>query len=331
MKYFVHLVFLLFVMNLPTTAQHIPKFDLQGHRGARGLKPENSIPAFITALNYGVTTLELDVVITKDKQVVVSHEPWMSSEVCLLPDGSPIQRTEEMSYNIYELTYDEVKQFDCGSKGNERFSEQEKMAAVKPLLKSVIISVEDHIKSYTQYEVDYNIEIKSRKEGDGKYHPSPEEFSELVYNLVDQYLPWERVVIQSFDLRVLKYWNAKCPNVRLAFLVENTKSPQKNLEELGFIPSAYSPYFKLLKKEHIDYLRTLKPSIKSTTPLVAGTSTPTVRLRIIPWTVNETEDMKRMRDLGVDGLITDYPNRAAELGMGIRRNGNNQTNGSHRK
>ena len=81
-------------MAYSSSAQYIPRFDLQGHRGARGLKPENTIPAFIAALNYGVTTIEMDVVITKDKQVVLSHEPWMSAEICLKPDSTPITKAE---------------------------------------------------------------------------------------------------------------------------------------------------------------------------------------------------------------------------------------------
>lgn len=279
---------------------YIPKFDLQGHRGARGIKPENTIPAFIAALDTGATTIEMDLAITKDRQIIVSHEPWMTASICLKPDGTAITQKDEKKYNVFQMTYEEVKQFDCGSKGNEKFPEQEKIKISKPLLTEVIVAVEDHIRNYTQYEVDYNIEIKSSPEGDNKFHPAPAEFSDMVYNLIDQYLPWERIVIQSFDFRVLKYWHEKYPEVRLAALVENKRSVAANLSDLGFIPSVYSPYFKLLSKESIEYLHQQK-------------------IRVIPWTVNEVDDIKKMRQLGVDGLITDYPNRAAKLGLGIKR------------
>jgi glycerophosphoryl diester phosphodiesterase len=279
---------------------YIPKFDLQGHRGARGLKPENTIPAFLVALDTGVTTIELDLAITKDKQIIVSHEPWMAASICLKPDNSAIAPKEEKKFNIYKMTYDEVRQYDCGSKGNEKFPEQDKVKLSKPLLSDVMVAVEDHIKSYTQYEVDYNIEIKTDPEGDNKFHPTPQEFSDLVYNLIDQYLPWDRIVIQSFDFRVLKYWHEKYPDVRLAALVENKQTVNANLQALGFKPSVYSPDFKLLSKDDLQYLHQQK-------------------IRVIPWTVNEPEDIKRMRQLGVDGLITDYPNRAAKLGLGIKR------------
>ena len=278
------------------TAQYIPKFDVQGHRGARGLKPENTIPAFLLAIDSGVTTIELDVVITKDKKVVVSHEPWMSAAICLTPSGSPLQPKDEKKFNIYQLTYDEVKEFDCGSLGNKNFPQQEKMPISKPLLSEVIAAVENHIKSYGSYEVDYNIEIKSSPEGDKKFHPSVEEFSDLVYELVDEYLPLERIVIQSFDFRVLKYWHSKYPHIRLAALVENTKSIDSNLAALGFKPSVYSPYFKLLSKEKVLHLHRQK-------------------IRVIPWTVNEVSDMLSLKGMGVDGFITDYPNRARKYKM----------------
>lgn len=279
---------------------YIPMFDLQGHRGARGLRPENTVPAFLIALDSGVTTVEMDLAITKDKQVIVSHEPWMSSSICLQPDSSEISQKKERSFNLYQMDYAEIIKFDCGSKGNEKFPAQVQISISKPLLKDVITAIEHHIKSYSLYEVDYNIEIKTSPSGDGKFHPTPEVFSDLVYNLIDQYLPLERVVIQSFDFRVLRYWHKKYPDIRLSALVENTKSIDANLAALGFKPSVYSPHFKLLSKEKVSHLQSQK-------------------IRVIPWTVNEPDDMQRMLQWRVDGFITDYPDRASSLGLGIKR------------
>lgn len=291
---------LLFLSSAVSAQIYIPKFDLQGHRGARGLKPENTIPAFIVALDSGVTTIELDLAVSKDKAVVVSHEPWMNPAICLRPGNLAINQKDEKRFNLYKMTYEEIRGFDCGSKGNERFPEQQKMKISKPLLSEAIVAIEDHIKSFSQYEVDYNIEIKTSPEGDNKFHPTPEVFSDLVYTLIDQYLPWERVVIQSFDFRVLKYWHEKYPEVRLAALVENKKSVSANLEELGFRPSIYSPMYTLIDKADVQYLHQQK-------------------IRVIPWTVNEEDDMKKIQLMGADGLITDYPNRANKLGYGIKR------------
>ena len=300
---------------------YIPKFDIQGHRGARGLRPENTIPAFLMALDSGVTTIELDVAITKNRQVVVSHEPWMSSEICLDPSGKAIPKKEETKHNIYQMNYDDVQQYDCGSKGNERFPEQQKIKVFKPLLSDVIIAVENHIKNFSIYEVDYNIEIKSLPQGDKKFHPTPQEYSELVFDLVDQYIPLDRLVIQSFDFRVLKYWHETHPEVRLAALVENKKSVDQNLTALGFIPSVYSPDFKLLTNESVEYLHTNMISLPES--IEQKTSTTSQKLRVIPWTVNEIEDMLVLKGMGVDGFITDYPNRAAKfkLTLNIKPNG----------
>lgn len=272
----------------------LPKFDVQGHRGARGLMPENTVPAFLLALDSGVTTIEMDLAVTKDRQLVVSHEPWMSASICFNPDGKSIKEKEEKKFNLFQMTYEQVKLWDCGSKGNEKFPHQQKMKTSKPLLRDVIVAVEDHIKSFSKYEVDYNIEIKSEKAGDGKFHPKPEEFSDLVYQFLDQYIPMERVVIQSFDFRVLRYFHKKYPSVRLAALIDNLKEIKENINDLGFTPSIYSPDYTLLSQDEIKTCHRLK-------------------MRVIPWTVNEEKDMLELKEWGVDGIITDYPDRARKL------------------
>ena len=102
--------------------------------------------------------------------------------------------------------------------------------------------------------------------------------------------------MQSFDFRVLKYWNTKYPQVRLSALVENNKSIESNLNALGFRPQVYSPYFKLLSRDKVKYLHSQK-------------------IRVIPWTVNEVSDMLSLKGMGVDGFITDYPDRARKYKM----------------
>lgn len=291
------LIIIFIAMSIRLSAQQpYPRFDIEGHRGARGLLPENTIPAFLKALELSVTTIEMDIAVTKDRKIVVSHEPWMSAAICTDGSGNAVTEKDEKKFNIFQLTYDEVRKFDCGSRGNVKFPMQEKLKAEKPLLLDVILAVEDYIRNNSSYEVDYNIEIKSAKEGDGKFHPAPEEFSDLLYELVDQYLPWDRIIIQSFDFRVLRYWNKKYPHVRLACLVENTKSIEANLSDLGFKPDIYSPYFKLLTKAKVDQLHRQK-------------------IRVVPWTINEETEMLSAKGMGVDGFITDYPDRAKKFRM----------------
>ena len=124
------LVFLVFFFQHFLMAQ-VPM--IQGHRGCRGLFPENSLPAFAHALKIGVRVLEMDVCISSDGQVVVSHEPVMNALYTTKPDGNPVLKSEEASFNLYQMPYSEIKKFDVGMRGNSLFLEQVKMAAHKPL------------------------------------------------------------------------------------------------------------------------------------------------------------------------------------------------------
>ena len=288
------LTFFLTIAMLPTHAQ---TFDLQGHRGCRGLMPENSIPAFLHALDLGITTLELDVVISKDRQVVVSHEPFFNTEIT--SDLSGKQLPKDTKTNLYQLDYKTIKTYDCGSTGNPNFPEQQKIKTYKPLLAEVFKAVENHCKKNNLKHPNFNIEIKSEEKEYDISQPTPAVFSDLVYPVIIKSLSSERVTLQSFDFNVLKYWHRqfqskKYKKVKLAALVANLNGLEKNLNELGFIPDIYSPYFKLLDSDKVATLHQKK-------------------ILVIPWTVNEIVDMKAVILMGVDGLITDYPNRFKTL------------------
>lgn len=281
--------------HMPLRAQ--TSFDLQGHRGCRGLMPENSWPAFKKALGLGVTTLEMDVVISKDRQVVVSHEPYFLASYCLKPDGSPIAKGEKI--NLHTLPYAEIKKYDIGSKGNSDFPQQQKLKTHKPLLSEVLTQAEAYCRTHNRPPVAYNIEIKSEGSEYGVSQPQPAEFSELVYKVIEKNVPLDRVTLQSFDFDVLKYWHKQMlagtyQQVKLAALVANLKGIEANLENLGFTPAIYSPYYKLLSAEKVALLHEKG-------------------MRVIPWTVNEVATMKEVKAMGVDGLITDYPNRFRQV------------------
>ena len=287
------IIYLIFALALTMQATNAQTLDIQGHRGSRGLLPENTIPAFKKAVDLGVTTLELDVVITKDKKVVVSHDPYMSAHICTDASGNLISLDKE-NHNIFQMDYDKVKTYDCGSIGNERFPQQKKMAAYKPLLSEMITEIEAYIKEKSLPQVKYNIEIKSTKKGDNIFHPEVEEFTDLVYEVIKGQLPLERVIIQSFDPRVLQYLNKKDDKVTLAYLIERKKNFKKQIKKLGFTPDIYSPYYKLIDATVILKIHD------------AG-------MKVIPWTINEQSEMQLMIDWGVDGIITDYPDRAVDL------------------
>lgn len=274
--------------------QQTSTFDWQGHRGCRGLLPENTIPAFLEALNFPVTTLELDLAVSKDGQLIISHEPWMSHHICSKPDGTPVEKSESMQIKLMDLTYEEIKKYDSGLRGNERFPQQKKMAVYKPSLKDMVLAVQEHCKKENKELPDFNIEIKSMPEGDGIFHPKPMEFAALVLEEITALGIKEKSCIQSFDVRPLQNMHQIAPEVTLALLVENEDPFQENLDRLGFKPSIYSCYYKLLKRKHIKKLH--KQGI-----------------RVIPWTVNSVKAMKKLRRKKVDGIITDYPNLIAEV------------------
>ncbi|KPM50183.1 glycerophosphodiester phosphodiesterase family protein [Jiulongibacter sediminis] len=274
-------------------------FEIQGHRGSRGLMPENTIPAFIRAIDEGVQTLELDVVISKDKKVVVSHDPFFNPEISTGPDGIPL--TEETQNNLYQLTYKEIKQFDVGLRGNPNFPEQQKMAVHKPLLKKMIKKAEKYAKKKGVAPLNYNIELKSLPEEYNKSQPEVDEFSDLVHDVIFQLIPSERVTIQSFDFNVLRYWFSRIQageyeKPALSALIEpyDDNDIDLNLNKLGFKPDVWSPYFLHLNEEKVEKLHQLG-------------------IKVIPWTVNKIKDMKSVKAIGCDGLITDYPNRARNL------------------
>lgn len=271
--------------------------DWQGHRGCRGLMPENSLPAFEKALELGVNTLELDVVISKDKEVIVSHDPWMSPVFCLNPAGNKLEGNIEELPNIYELSYDEIVTYDCGSSGNPRFPEQQKIKVYKPKLEEVFKLAEKYCKDNRRNETYYNIEIKSNPEWDGILHPDYWDFCDIVYNTIDAYVPWNRVNIQSFDHRILQYFHKMYPDVRLAVLEESNQDAENVIEKLGFVPEIYSPHYKLLKPKKVKWLKE------------SG-------MKIIVWTVNTSDEIEEMIKMGVNGIITDYPNLIGPLNSG---------------
>ncbi len=269
---------------------NLPAFDKEAHRGGRGLMPENTIPAMINVLGLGVTTLEMDVVFTKDKKIILSHEPFFNHELTTKPDGKYIDVTKEKDFNIYNMTYDEVQTYDVGLKPHPRFRKQQKMAVTKPLLSDVFQAVKDYMMMARRPPLFYNIETKTTPETDGTYHPAPEEFIEKLMAVIDEADMRSQVIIQSFDFRTLQYLHKKYPKVKTAMLVEKTdkRSFRKQLDDLGFEPTIYSPEFGIVTEK-----------------LVAEAHQKGIR--IIPWTVNTAAEIARLKGLGVDGLISDYP------------------------
>ncbi|WP_064198551.1 MULTISPECIES: glycerophosphodiester phosphodiesterase family protein [Emticicia] len=289
---------LFIIFPILTFAQSM-NFEIQGHRGSRGLMPENTIPAFKKAIDLGVHTLELDVVISKDKKVVVSHDPFFNPNCTTDPSGNFI--TKETQGNLYQLTYEEIEKYDVGLRGNKDYPEQFKMAVYKPLLEDMIHESEKYAREKGVKPLKYNIEIKSEEKEYGISQPSVEEFSDLVYKVIIKQIPPERVTLQSFDFNVLKFWHKqieekKYKAIALSALIEpfDNNDIQFNLNKLGFKPEIWSPYFAQATEKRVKELHELG-------------------IKVIPWTVNRREDMEKVKAVGCDGLITDYPDRTKGL------------------
>jgi len=268
----------------------LPAFDIEGHRGCRGLMPENTIPAMMKALELGVTTLEMDAVITKDKQVILSHEPFFNHEITTGPDGKYITEQDERNLNIYKMTYAQTQTYDVGLKPHPRFPNQHRLKANKPLLREVIENVEAYHKLNDGHEVFYNIETKTQPATDNRYHPAPEEFVRILMNVIHSEKIGHRVIIQSFDYRTLQVVHKRYPDMKTAALVEedDKRTLDEQLKALGFIPTIYSPAYSLVTSELV--VKCHEQGIK-----------------VIPWTVNDKESIDKMKAAGVDGIITDYP------------------------
>jgi len=267
-------------------------YDLQGHRGARGLLPENTIPGFLRAVEEGVDTVEMDVVITGDGMVLVSHEPWFNHMITTKASGTPVTEEEERNLNIYEMTYEETQTYDVGRRGNENFPDQQPLDVTKPLLPEAVIAVETFVEEQGLEPVRYNIETKSHPEWYGVYSPLPDEFARLLYDQLVDLDILDRVIVQSFDPSTLIAMKALDPAVPLAMLVyDEAQSVERMTELLGFTPDIWSPNYQLVTEVLVD-------------------KTDRLGMDLIPWTVNERAEMIRLLEMGVDGIITDYPNRA---------------------
>lgn len=287
-------------------------FDLQGHRGARGLAPENTIAGFARALETGVSTLELDLTMTRDGVVVVSHDPHLNPDITRSPGGRFLTGRGPA---IHSLSFEDLQRYDVGrirpgSAYARRFPEQQPVEDARiPALREVF----DLVKRAEAGHVRFNIETKITPTS-GADVPDPETFAKAVLKAVQDAALAPRVTVQSFDWRTLAVMRKIAPEIARACLtieggdednIQRGKpgpSPWTaglDIDETGgSVPrlvqaagcAVWSPYFRNVTAE-------------------ALTEAKALGLKTIPWTVNEPADMQRLIDLGVDGLISDYPDR----------------------
>ena len=281
-------------------------FDLQGHRGARGLAPENTLAAFRTALDLGVTTLESDLAVTRDGELVLSHDPYLNPDIVRGTDG---QWIAPPGVPIQSLTREELRRYDIG-RLNPAGAYAKQFPEQKPADGERFPGLADLFKPGGP-KVRYNIETKLDP-GKPGLTPDPARFTALAVAAIRDAKVTSRTTLQSFDWRTLIEARRIAPEIETACLTIETN----NMDTVG--RGGVSPWLGGLKlADHDGSLpRVAKaagcavwsPFWRNVTP-AAVTEAHDLGLKVLPWTVNDPAEMARLIDLKVDGLITDYPNR----------------------
>lgn len=265
---------------------HPPRTEIHGHRGCRGNFPANTLPAFLHATRIGCQWIELDVVITGDNEVLVSHEPWMDHRTCLSPEGQLLSEAEGRAANIHRMPLAQVQQYRVKGPGPG--------TANKPTLAEVVQAVRRQAAAAGRPAPRFNIEVKSEPAWYGTYQPRPGVLVELVHRQIAALGIAGHCLVQCFDPAILEELHRAAPAIPLALLLENKGGVKDGLEHLSFKPAYCSPAFQLVDAALVDALH------------VQG-------IKLLTWTVNEEADMRRMLGLGIDGLITDEPEMALAL------------------
>jgi glycerophosphoryl diester phosphodiesterase len=271
--------------------------DLEGHRGARGKRPENTIPAFVYCMEQGMTTLELDTHVTKDKDLIIHHDDTLNGTICQDAQGNPAAKIP-----VKTLTVAELKTYDCGARKNGEFPEQE---PVKGTRLSTLKELFDFVKAYEKEHniavpFMFNIEIKLEE------NATIEEIlqaARIMVKTVEDAGMTDRVLIQSFVMDAIQEVKKLNPAMKTSALFQPTypqgfmltigqpsNSDDIIAKAVGVGADVISPYYlyctsDFMKKSHEK------------------------KLQVIPWTVNEPDVMARLLKCGVDGMISDYPDR----------------------
>lgn len=247
-----------------------PRILVHGHRGARARRPENTIPAFKYAIEQGVDVLELDVAVTKDGIAVVSHDPLINATICSGPKtGIP----------IHTLSLAELHEYDCGAKRNPNFATQ------VPVPGTHIPTLDEVFDLSRGTKVWFNVETKIFADHP-EYTPGPEEFTQMILDLMRKHGIEKRVILQSFDPRTLRVMKKLDPSIPRAALFETDRDWPEVARE--FEATLYSPDYHLVTKERVAQAH------------ASG-------LQVVPWTVDKQEDWQKMVDAKIDAIITDDP------------------------
>ncbi len=290
-------------------------FEAQGHRGARGLLPENTLAGFARALTIGVSTLELDVGLSRDRTVVVTHNPRLEPDTARGPDGHWLQGSGPA---VFSLTLAQIKSYDVGRLNPsidyaERYPHQVPIDGARiPTLGEVM----DLVMRSGLEDVGLNIELKLQP-GEPELTPSPREFAEAVLTVVRDRGFTRRVTLQSFDWRPLQILQILAPDIPTSYLTiqqdwyDTVRPGTRGISPwlAGFDPRDFGGDIPRLIKSAGG--QSWSAHFRDLTPQTLARAHE-LGLRVVTWTVNDCRAMRELIEMGVDGIISDYPNRLRE-------------------
>ena len=302
------------VMSGQALSRKAPAFDIEAHRGGRALFPENTLVSFANALSMGVNTLELDIGVTRDGVIVVSHERGLNPDLARGADGTYVAPP---GIPFVQLSLEDVKKCDVGqirpgSSYAAQFPDQRAVPGTKiPTLKEVI----DLVRKSGDSNVRLNIETKIDPDHPQE-SPDPERFVTLLLDLARGEKFSDRIMVQSFDWRTLQLVQKLAPAIPSVYLtVQTGKSPTVSLDKASVWTAGFDP------AEHGKSIpRTIKaaggaiwsPHFGDVTPALIAESH-SLGLHVVVWTVNKEADMARLIEMGVDGIISDHPDLLREV------------------
>ena len=251
------------------------EYKIFGHRGCRGIYHENTIEGFKKAIEFGVDGIELDVVVNKNQELVISHESYIDTSYCLT------NKIDNESLNIYKMNISEIQDIDCGSKFVKEFPNQLKVKEKKPTYK-------EFKKELIDYQGDILFEIKCDYDLVNEYFPDYEKYAKIIFEETRFSRHFDNIYFMSFDYRILNELFKIMPNSKYIYLSSN-KEFEKQMKLLNFEPFGVGIDFNIISQKIIDLVHNKKQVIYG-------------------WTINDEENSKSLTSMGLDGVITDYPN-----------------------
>src|SRR5450631_3078754 len=289
-------------------------FDIEAHRGGRALFPENTLPSFANALSMGVDTLELDIGVTQDGAIVVSHERGLNADLARSPDGVYVAAP---GIPFVQLRLEDVKKYDVGqirpgSAYAAQFPDQRAMPGTPiPTLKEVLGLVRKSGDNHVRLNIETKIDPNHPQES-----PDPQRFVTLLLDLLQAEKFSDRVMVQSFDWRTLLLVQKLAPAIPTVYLtLQKGKAPTNFLDKISDWTAGFDPV-----KHDGSLPRAIKaaggaiwsPYFGDVDPALISESH-RLGIQVVVWTVNKPEDIARMIDLGVDGIISDHPERLRKV------------------